>query len=156
MKLSKCQILLLALCVLGAFGFFAPEPAEAGVEGIIETFTVDSGSSNTTLEVTMNASNIKEVYCYVPALDAGDTATLTLTSTPFASIAASDATAGAATIVPTGWTNKVVGATDDAAIVKCNTSTTNIYVDGTITFGVTCTTAQASDRVFWVVFLREY
>lgn len=146
-------VVLVAVMLMVAL---APTPAHAGFVSSVETFTIPLGEtgSTSTLTVTMNRAKITDMYLWCPTLDASDTATLSLTITPFYTNA--DSTIAAATVAPNGWTSKVIGATADNAIVKVLSAVTALYVDGPININVTCSTEQAAARVFYVLIIREY
>ena len=152
-NLGWLGVVMLAAMMLVAL---APAPAVAGIVGTVETFTIPLGEagSTSTLTIQMSQSNIKDVYLWCPTLDASDTATVSMTYTAFSSN--SDATIAAAEVVPNGWTNKVIGATADNAIVSVFSSANSIYVDGPVNLTVTCSSEQVADRVFFVLFVREY
>lgn len=133
---------LVALLVVGIAG-----PAMAGYEAIIQDVTMTAGTSDTTALVTMEGC-IREVYLYVPTLDSGDTSTMSMQLLPIPG--------STEAVVPNGWTTKSIGATDDGAIVKVLSSTGTIYATSRVKVFLYADTNQAADRVFKVIFIREY
>lgn len=110
---------------------------------------VDATTTNTTFVFNygQSPSVIKDVVLWCPALDAGDTSSLTLTVTPLSAVSASYA--------PTGWSDKAIGATDDNAYIKANASALSVYTAGVATFTVETSTAQEADRTFYLIVYSE-
>jgi hypothetical protein len=143
-RAGMIELAMLAL-VVGAVMVLAAPGAMAGYEAIDHTFTLDSGTSDTTEEITMNGSMIKEVILFCPTLDSGDTATLGLRAV-YNDLA----------YTPSGWTDKAIGATDDNALVKANANLLTTPVDGTLQIIINTKTNQAAAREFKIRIIREY
>lgn len=144
----RTRYTILAVLLAAVLSVFAMLPACAGYETIVETFTLDSGTSETYVDIPFNGC-IREVYLWCPTLDSGDTATLAMTMLP-------DASATTATVVPNGWSDKAIGATADNALVKCLSSAGTIYVTRMVRFTAYTATNQAADRTFRLIIIREY
>lgn len=136
------NILALVLIAFTLLLFAAPQ-ARAGYEGIVETKTMDSGTSIATLTVPLAKSQIKDVIVFVPTLDADDTCSVSLTVNAF----------DTKTYVPRGWSDKLVGATEDNGVTQCNASALDITVDGSANIKVQTSTNQAAARVFKFLIL---
>lgn len=146
--------IFLTTLLIAALAFGALAPAQAGYEGIVETVTIDSGTSVSTISIPFSG-NLKELYVDSPAIDAGDTTTVTLTLSPIdESSEFTDGTTRA--VAPNGWTDTLIGATEDDAVVKVLSTSTNIYCWGTLNLTLQTSTDQAADRTFQVLLLREY
>lgn len=132
---------LLAAALLAAIS-----PARAAVAEYAVEFTMDSGDSTVELDVPLAGSEIKEVLVFVPTLDAGSTATITLRMTVFDD-----------ELTPRGWTDKAITSTQDNDVIQCNSSALEVYCDRSVTIGVsTMGDAQAADRTFKALFIVKH
>lgn len=136
------------LISLFLFMIMAPIPAHAGYERISGEQTLASGQSTMTITIPISRSQIRNVFVFVPTLDSGDTSTLAL-RIPEPIGGASN------TYTPNGWSDKAVGATEDNAVIACNTTQLSIICDGTAKLIVTCATTQAAARTFKYAILLE-
>jgi len=137
------------LVVLGLLGIVLSQGqsvARAGVAGYEADFTLTSGTSSISTTMTLAGSEIKDVLLWCPTLNAADTATATLTLNVL----------GQTGFAPRGWSDKVVGATADNAVIQCNSSVLDIYCDNTVTFTMTTSSTQTAPRAFKVFFLVEH
>jgi len=146
----RTRNLLLALAItLACFMAFVTVPAQAETEAIVESVTLDASDSS--VSVTFDFEGlVKEVFLYVPTLDAGDISSMTLVMQPFDDDISTD------TVVPNGWTDKAIGATEDGAVVTALSSVGTMYLTGQTTVNLYTATDQAADREFWILFIREY
>ncbi len=120
--------------------------ADQSVFGYTATVTLAINTSSATVTIPLVKSNIKDVYVWCPTLDAGDTATVYMTQTISA----------VTTVVPRGWSDKSIGATEDNAIIRCNTNIMDIYTDGNIKITFVTSTVQAAARTFKVLILGRH
>ena len=141
MKRQIAQLLFAAAIFLALI-----TPAAAGVDSYQATFTLPLGSSTGVTTMTLAGSEIKDVFLWCPTLDASDIATATLTQEIL----------GVDSVAPRGWTDKLIGATADNAIIRCNTDALEIYSDGNVTLQVDTSTTQAAARSFKVLFVVKH
>lgn len=128
--------LFAVIAVLAAL-LAAPQQADAGIDSHQQTITISSGTATTSATFPLAATEIKAVYVDVPTMDAGDVTTMSL-----------QINLGGTDVTPVGWTDLVVGATDDGAVNK--SGALSVFVDSGIWFEITAGSTQAAPREFTV------
>lgn len=154
MKITR----FVTMIVLAAALWLAPvaqREAHAGYEWLPVTLTIDSGTSLTTSTVILRGITVRDVVMFVPTLDAGDTALLTLEVNTGSGVLY-EGISDTREYKPRGWADKAVGATDDNDTIKVNASQLSFIVDQSIDIGFATSTNQAADREILVWIQHEY
>lgn len=143
---NKLTTVLIALTCFACFSL----PANA-LDEVVQTerpVTIALGDAAGSVKINSVYGVVKSVSCFVPTLDADDTATMSLTQTDKAGNS----------WVPNNWVDKAVGATDDNAVVVAapsSGSNFDIYAGGSVTVTLTASTTQTAARSGRVTVIFE-